>query len=173
VYEWADGKQPGLVMFGDAGLGKTALGVALLRQLAADCVGGMHQWNMVTHPDVIRGWESGEDPRMLAPCWFERFSHLLRLQRRQSWDEEGWFEQLQRDVRVLMLDDIGVDAGTPFRESFLLSHIDWMFDTKARLILTTNARPEHWKAAFGPRINDRLLDSRWFLKIPFSGPTLR
>jgi DNA replication protein DnaC len=122
---------------------------------------------------VIAAEANGEGRREPSPVWFESFSRLLRLQRRQSWDEQGWFDDLEQNVSVLMLDDVGVDAGTPFRESFLLQHIEWMFSAKASLILTLNAAPEEWKMLLGPRINDRLLDSRWFLKVPLTGPTLR
>lgn len=167
-------RRGGLILHGDPGLGKTVLGVCALRSLAAQGYGSTFQWNMVTAPGVRRGVESGEEDEELAPCWFEHFSTLLALHRRERWDEQGWFERLDEHVSALMLDDIGVDAGTPYRESFLLRHIEWMFRSRSRaLILTLNAPPTAWSTLLGQRIADRLLDSRWFVRVALVGESLR
>src|SRR5216684_8516925 len=108
--EWlSDPDRRSLVMYGRPGRGKTGLGLGLLRELAARGVGSMFAWNIVTSPQLRARVASGEYPEKPSPCWFERWSRLLALQKRTKWDEEGWFEQLEERVTVLMLDDVGVD----------------------------------------------------------------
>jgi DNA replication protein DnaC len=166
--------QRSVVLYGPPGSGKTGLGVCALRALARAAVGSTFQWNMSTSPGVRAAVESGEDQAEPSPCWFERWSRLLALYRRERWDEEGWFEQLERAVTVLMLDDIGVDAGTPFRESFLLRHIEWALDRGRSLVLTLNAPPPRWSEVLGERAADRLQDSRWFRAVALNfGKSLR
>ncbi len=163
----------GLVLYGPVGTGKTGVGVSALRILARSGVGSTFQWNMVTSPGVRAAVDSGDDRGEPSPCWFESWSRLLSLYRRETWDEQGWFDKLKDCVDVLMLDDIGVDVGTPYRESFLLRHVEWSYSAGRSLILTLNSPPADWSKAIGERAADRLQDKRWFLRVPFSGKSLR
>lgn len=98
-----------LVLWGAQGVGKTALGIAVLRALAFAGDGSVFQWNVLTRPDQLPlGRGERPDP---SPVWFERWSNLLALNRRQDWDEVGWFDQLD-DVTALMLDDVNTETGT-------------------------------------------------------------
>jgi hypothetical protein len=164
----------GVVLYGPAGTGKTGLAVCVLRDLAAVGFGDTLLWNLATAPGVRAAVLSGDDPEEPSPCWFERFSRLLALRRREQWDEAGWFEQLEQRVSALVLDDVGVDAGTPYRESFLLQHVEWAQDRRGRaLVITLNPPPAKWEEVLGERIADRLLDPRWFLKVQLGGASLR
>jgi len=160
-----------LVLYGAQGTGKTGLGVALLRQFAEAGAGDLFQWNVLTAPDQAAP-ESGECP-FPAPCWFERWSRLLARNRREHWDEEGWFEQLE-DVAVLMLDDVGAETGTQYRQALLLRHLEWAEDRRGRrLILTLNDPPSQWEAVVGERAADRMLERRRFLAVSVPGESLR
>ena len=160
-----------LVLYGAQGTGKTALGVAALRRFAAAGVGSQFQWNVLTAPDQAP-LERGERPDP-SPVWFERWSNLLALNRRQDWDEAGWFEQLG-DVTVLMLDDVGAETGTQYRQALLLRHLEWAEDRRGRrLVLTLNDSPSQWKRVLGERAADRMLERRRFLVVPVPGESLR
>lgn len=167
-------EQRNLLLCGKPGRGKTGLGIGLLRVLAERKVGSMFRWNLATAPGVRKAIAEGRSKEKPSPCWFERWPRLLSLQKRNSWDEEGWFELLDECTTVLMLDDIGIDAGTLFRESFLLRHIEWTEDKDGRaLILTLNVGTGAWGATFGERIVDRLLERRRFDIVELQGENLR
>jgi len=159
-----------VILYGGVGVGKTGLGVCLLRDRARAGVGSTFQWNMVTGPGLRAGVEAGDIKREPSPCWFESWPRLLALHRRDRWDEEGWFEQLE-GVASLMLDDVGVDAGTPYRESFLLRHLEWSVDRPGRsLVLTINDPVTAWRAVLGERAVDRVMD---FAYVHVAGESLR
>jgi DNA replication protein DnaC len=160
-----------IVLYGAQGAGKTGLGVALLRRFAEAGFGDLFQWNVLTKPDPLP-LELGETAEP-SPCWFERWSRLLARNRREHWDEEGWFEQLE-GVTVLMLDDVGAETGTQYRQALLLRHLEWAEDRRdRRLILTLNDPPSKWKDVLGERAADRLLEQRRFLSVPVPGRSLR
>lgn len=144
------------VLYGPPGSGKTGLAVGALRSLARLGVGSTFYWNMVTGPGNREAVASGEEQVRLSPCWFESWPRLLALHRRERWDEEGWFEQLEERVTVLVLDDVGVDAGTPYRESFLLRHVEWAAGHGRALILTLNDRSKDWGRVLGERVHSRI-----------------
>lgn len=143
-------------LYGPVGRGKTVLAVCALRAHARRGAGSTFYWNMVTGVGNRTAVERGDRAPRLAPCWFESWSRLLSLHRREKWDEEGWFEQLEERVSVLVLDDVGVDAGTPYRESFLLRHVEWASAPGRALILTVNDPPSAWDTVLGERIEARL-----------------
>lgn len=159
-----------IVLHGAQGVGKTGLGVCVLRSLASAGFGSLFQWNVLTTPGQKYEPDEKLEP---SPCWFERWSRLLARNRREHWDEEGWFDQLE-NVTVLMLDDIGVDTGTQYRQSFLLRHLEWAEDRRGRrLILTLNDPPKAWEKSLGERAADRMLEQRRFLTVHVPGGSLR
>lgn len=179
VMEWIDevgtAAQRSLVLYGEPGRGKTGLGIGALRRLARGNVGKTFRWNMNTNPLLLAKIEVGTfEQTHLSPCWFERWPRLLALQGRRNWDEASWFEKLEEDVACLMLDDISVDTGTAFRESFLIRHLEWSEDRLGRmLILTVNEYPAEWGRLYGARTADRLLEERRFKLVEVSGTSLR
>lgn len=178
VLDWLADESPerkSLVLCGEPGRGKTGLGIGVLREMARRNIGRTFRWNMATSPTLQAKIDAGTFKQThLAPCWFERWPRLLALQKRTKWDEESWFENLEEDTALLMLDDIGVDVGTPFRESFLLRHLEWAEDKRGRaLILTFNTEPMAWKTSFGERTFDRLTESRRFAIVKVTGERLR
>lgn len=169
-----DPRGASVVLWGTVGSGKTGLGSCALASLAALGAGSTFYWNMATGAGVAAAIAAGDLKRRPSPCWFESWSRLLSLYRRERFDEEGWFDQLEERVSVLMLDDVGVDTGTPFRESFLLRHVEWAADRAGRsLILTINAPPSEWLGALGARVADRLVDPARFSVVEVAGPSLR
>lgn len=165
---------PSVALWGPVGAGKTGLGIAALRALAAAGVGSAFYWNMVTGPGLRAAVDAGDAVARPSPCWYESWPRLLALHRRERWDEESWFDQLEERVAVLMLDDVGVDAGTAFRESFLLRHVEWAADRPGRsLVLTVNDRPADWVRTLGERLADRLLDASRFAVVEVPGASRR
>lgn len=163
-----------LALWGAVGSGKTGLGVCSLCALAEASAGSRFYWNMATGPGLRAAVAAGDAPRRPAPCWFESWPRLLALQRRVRWDEEEWFDQLEERVAVLMLDDVGVVAGTPFREALLLRHLEWAAEVDGRvLILTLNDPPASWPRVLGERVADRLVDPVRFVVVEVPGPSLR
>jgi DNA replication protein DnaC len=163
----------GLVLYGKPGRGKTGLGLGALKELARRGVGSRFEWNLQTDPYTLtpKGIEEMEP----SPCWFETWQRLLRNERRHKLDEEeGWFDMLEANVTVLMLDDVGVEAGTPFREGLLLQHIEWAEAKRNRaLIFTLNTPLVEWPDTFGERIAFRLNETRRFTVIEVNGGNLR
>ena len=162
-----------LVLWGRTGAGKTGLACCALRALAAAGWGSTFYWNLVTAPRPSAA-ASDEGRVRPSPCWFESWPRLLALHRRARWDEEAWFDLLEERVAALVLDDVGVDVGTPYRESFLLRHIEWASEVPRRvLVLTLNDPPSEWATVLGERNNDRLLDPSRFTAVSVDGPSLR
>ena len=162
-----------LVLYGAQGVGKTGLGIAVLRSFASAGFGDLFQWNVLTASGARDAAENGEECDDPSPVWFERWSRLLARNRREHWDEEGWFEQLER-VTVLMLDDVGAETGTQYRQSLLLRHLEWAEDRRGRrLILTLNDPPSKWGEALGERVADRMLERRRFLAVHVPGGSFR
>lgn len=101
-----------LYLYGDCGVGKTHLSVALARQIALD-----RQWK----PALI--------------CWTH---YLSRVQ--QSWHDgrvkvDG---RLIRDSRLLVLDDIDKKAGARWMLSYLYDIIDYRYIRQLPTIITAN-----------------------------------
>lgn len=170
----------GAVLYGPAGGGKTSLGIDALKFLARLGYGSTFYWNMVTAPGYDDPSEPGE-PQLPSPCWFISWATFLASLRPRG-NREGsvsfiseavWFADLEERVLALMLDDVDVDAGTPFRESLLLRHMEWATVPGRRLILTLNSPPARWGGIFGERIADRLADPARFTLVPVLGKSLR
>lgn len=163
-----------LVLYGKPGRGKTGLGIAILRYLASLGIGDRFEWNLSTGPELLKKVAAGEVEQEPSPVWFMRWQRLLAQERRQKLDTDGWFDKLDEFVTVLMLDDVGVEAGTKFREGLLLQHMEWAEDKRGRsLILTLNNPLALWPATFGERIADRLTEERRFMMVEVTGDNLR
>lgn len=168
----------GLVLFGPAGSGKTGLACCAAAALAGAGVGSRFQWNVVTSPAYVESMrhDDVDVDGELSPVWFERFSNVLAMGRGRGASLgtlELWVEAVHDVVSALVLDDVAVEAGTPFRESTLLRLVEWAFDRNRRLVLTLNASPVEWAATVGERVADRLLDASQFLTAGLSGRSLR
>jgi DNA replication protein DnaC len=133
----------------------------------------MFEWNMRTGPGNLAAVASGEMRQPPSPVWYESWPRLLAEYRRVGWNEPRWFTRLERRITVLMLDDIGLDTGTPYRESFLVRHIEWSYSAGRTLILTVNDPPEEWKRVLGERASDRLRDPKQFINVRVTQPSLR
>lgn len=163
-----------LILSGNIGRGKTGLGIGLLRELARRGAGDRFEWNLSTGPLLLKKIAAGEVEQEPSPIWFIRWQRLLAQERRQKLDENGWFDTLDENVTVLMIDDIGVETGTEFREGLLLQHLEWVEDKKGRtLILTVNINPTEWPRRLGVRIADRLIETRRFTLVKMDGENLR
>lgn len=177
VTTWLDfEKNPtsSLILSGIMGRGKTGLGIGILRELARRGVGDRFEWNLSTGPLLLKKIAAGEVEQEPSPVWFVRWQRLLAQERRQKLEEAGWFDLLDENVTVLMIDDIGVETGTSFREGLLLQHLEWVEDKKGRtLILTVNINPSEWQRLLGVRITDRLMESRRFTIVKVDGDNLR
>lgn len=164
----------GLVLYGKPGRGKTGLGVGVMKHLAKRGVGDRFEWNLSTGPALLKKIAAGEIEQEPSPVWFMRWQRLLAQERRQKLDEDGWFDKLDECVTVLMLDDVGVEAGTKFREGLLLQHIEWAEDKRGRsLILTLNTPLASWPSTFGERISGRLMEDRRFAMVEVNGDNFR
>jgi len=151
----AEHTPPGLLLYGDAGSGKTGLSCAALLELAERGFGKMWEWNMATITPVH---DSGDTPDP-TPCWFLQWSEFLQSQRRTDLNKPSWMDLRNEHVSALLLDDIDVEAGTPFRETETLSQLEWSRYKRGRaLIVTCNIGPERWEEMLGARIDRRLRD---------------
>ncbi len=101
-----------LYLYGDYGLGKTHIGVALTRQITLD-----------------RQWE---------PALFRWSEHCSLLQ--QSWDDANskvnW--NFTREARILFLDDIDKTVGTPWTLKKLFDAIDYRCTFNLPTIIAAN-----------------------------------
>lgn len=134
------GQLPVFALFGVTGQGKTLAAVWAARELLTR----MPLDSMATGQST-------------TPALFEPATKLSRLGSYNAADRE-WFERLLR-VRVLVLDDLGVEM----LGSATAPHIDELIDTRInfcrRTIFTTNLTTTAFKARYGDRIADRLRQS--------------
>ena len=146
---------PRLVLWGPTGTGKTGLACGALRVAAEAGTGNRERWNIATAPVIHPEEEPEWSP---VPVWFEMWRGLRdRLRRSRGPDDP--LAVLRERVMLLVIDDIDVDAMTPWKESIVLSLLD---DAPAMcgLVLTMNVAPDRWAEHFGERIADRLLAPR-------------
>lgn len=140
----------GLVIYGDAGTGKTFLAAAIGRELAARL--GRRHW----------------------PVWRE--VHRLAQQLR---DEIGNTESPTRRVRdslvdpdrVLILDDLGAERDSDFLAEQLEAVIIRRYDDCLPLLVTTNLSLEDIKSRYGARVYSRLFEMADLVQL--TGPDRR
>jgi len=130
---YADGPSGTIFLYGDNDHGKSHLGIAILRDL---CLQGFS----------------------VAYC------HVPRLFREisQSYDsktarKERWFIERYGRAEFLLLDDIGAEYMTPFKESLLYQILDEQV-TKAetRMAVTSNFDLEQIEKSYSGRISTRI-----------------
>jgi len=179
VLAWAAEREPrGLILYGAGSRGKTGLGISILRSLVTPTpLPGerLEQWNMMTIPLLPGASMEGITPDYIgAPCHFVQWDRVLEKYRRERFDQTAWFDGLNTDIDVLMIDDVSAEKVSAYKESFLLRHIEWPFEKKGRaLILTMNTHPSKWPDVFGDRTTARLLNPKWFLAYEVKGTGLR
>lgn len=169
----------GLLLFGNAGTGKSGLGISALREMIEKGVGSSYYWLLTSGKKTIREVEAGEMRRRPAPVMFESWSSLIRrLQHAMAGKDDDpvteyeLIREYQDRCSCLMLDDIDVGALTPFREALLLVFLAWVEESDRRLILTMNRAPEDAASHLGERVIDRITGTD-FLKVKMSGASLR
>lgn len=95
------------------------------------------------------------------------FLDLLR-----SGYDSGDYERLlgaAKNVRVLVLDDLGSEKGTEWGQEKLFQVIDYRYRELMPLVLSSNVNP----ATFPGRLADRLCDERWSLRVHINAPSYR
>jgi len=112
--EFPTGKQPGLLLVGEPGTGKTHLAVAALRILLSRGFEGL----FFDYQNLLDRIRSGFDP---ASGSAEREAYRFAL-----------------DAEVLLLDDLGAHRVTEWVEDTVTSIITWRCNNRKPLIATTN-----------------------------------
>lgn len=175
----------GVVLHGGAGLGKTGVASCIVRDAAIRQVGARGWWSLATSPAALVGVAAGEFRRRPAPASFYRWRDLKSLLDRAKagstpWDESPPLtaEKVLREVEgrcvVLALDDVDVDAPTPWKEEVLLRLLE-LPSSGARLVLTLNVNPAAADGItkLGERVVDRLMDPALFARFHLSGDSIR
>lgn len=187
LQKWSmgQGHLRGVLLHGGAGIGKTGMTCSIIREAAEAGTGRMWAWNLATAPKVVAAVISGDFRRRPAPAIFYRWRDLKSLLDRAKvgqtpWDEmppltaEKVLQEIDDRCSVLALDDIDVDALTPWKEEILLRLLDLPL-SGCRVIITMNANPASQEgiARLGERIVDRLMDPQLFVRFHLTGDSIR
>ena len=186
--DWGRAPAPGrwgLLLHGAPGLGKTVAACCMIRDAAERRVGSAGAWVMVTAPRTQEAVVAGAFRQRPAPAQFYRWRDLkARLDAAKTgalpWAEEPpltadkLLGEIEGRCAVLVLDDVDVDAHTPWKEEVLLRLLEIPLRGR-RLILTTNLLQDRMQARdrLGERVVDRLMDPSVFARVQFSGESLR
>lgn len=175
----------GLLLHGSPGLGKTVAACCVVRDAAERRVGSAGAWTVVTSPRVEEAIAAGAFRRRPAPAQFCRWRDLKALLDAAKTGALPWSEEppltaekvlgeIEGRCVVLALDDIDVDAHTPWKEEVLLRLLEIPL-RRARLVLTTNLLQDLGRARdrLGERVVDRLMDSSVWAHVRFAGESLR
>lgn len=182
VKQWARSSETasrGLLLFGNAGTGKTGLGVAALREMVAKGDGSAYYWMLASSEKTLADVKAGDMRRRPAPVAYEswssmirRFQHAATGREADDVSEYDLIREYGERCSCLMLDDIDVGQMTPFREAILLVFLAWVEESDRRLILTMNRGPAEAASVLGDRVVDRITGSD-FLKVKMAGDSLR
>lgn len=131
-------KQHFLVWCGNKGIGKTHLGAALV------------DW-------AIKNFNSYRK---------HKESELQKKVRAAMAEEKGdYFDYLKFEIDddLLMIDDIGRDGWSPFREELLIETIDQRYNSMKPTIFTSNLSRADFEEKYHERIADRLFAKENFV----------
>ncbi len=169
----------GLLLFGNAGTGKSGLGIAALREMIEKDFGSAYYWMLTAGAKTLMDVKEGDMRRRPAPVTYESWSSMIRRFQNaavgRGADDVTEYEMIREygdRCSCLMLDDIDVGQMTPFREAILLVFLAWVEESDRRLIVTMNRTPEDAASVLGDRVVDRIT-GRDFLKVKMSGVSLR
>ena len=102
-------------------------------------------------------------------------NQLLNLANEKILDDQGYYLWL-RDIRetgLLVLDDLGQQRHTDFRDEVLKDIIHHRYQLKEPTIITTNLPPRDLEQTLHPATASRLLDASESLRIPLEVPSYR
>jgi DNA replication protein DnaC len=176
-----------LILYGEPGGGKTAIGGAILKEYARRGLGmddnhpggALDQWNACTgFTTETGGWVP--QPAPVSFFTWERacreWRRRLRPTRRPLDDMDEYRDHEFLDwitackVQLLMLDDVDSGTFTPERSEFFHALMDeWEPFKERSLILTINHKPDKWPELFGERDASRLLSPERFRCVHISG----
>lgn len=148
VTDWlASGEPQGraVVLYGSVGTGKTGLAIAALREL--HLAGKRVRYGTV--PDLLDG---------------------LRPKRDEQKYDEVSMHDLQR-IRVLLMDDIGVEKATEWQAETIYKIINGRYERELPTIVTTNVKLPDLRNRIGERAMSRLTDDAVFVHV--NGQDLR
>jgi DNA replication protein DnaC len=128
-----------LLLIGPFGTGKTHLCAAIANELLARGIATM----FLTVPDLLD---------MMSANNFAAYDRVMNDVKR---------------VRVLILDDLGVEQETGWKSEKVYQVLNHRYNTRQPLVISTNYAPN----AFDPRIADRLLDHAWAYRAYIQGLT--
>lgn len=87
-----------------------------------------------------------------------------------KWGSSTYFLNSLKEVRILFIDDFGIDRGTERMERDYYDLLDGRWEEELATVITTNLTPAQIERAYGQRIFSRLKDFKW---INFLGNDLR
>jgi DNA replication protein DnaC len=125
-----------LVIYGPTGNGKSHLAAAIANQLL----------------------EKRKMPTLFltVPDFLESLRQQVReSQAGRTGDGYGTLMQVAREVEVLILDDLGAQAITPWAEEVLFRLLDYRYQAELPTVVITNLRPEDLPARLYSRLVDR------------------
>lgn len=145
VMKYAASPSGWLILHGGYGVGKTHLAAAV----AHECISRNEYIIFTTVPDLL-----------------DHLRSSYAADAETSYDQR--FEQM-RNVRILVLDDLGTESGTEWAQEKLYQLIDHRYNNKLPTIITTNLP----LAGIEPRISSRMLDVNLSLVLSINVPDFR
>jgi hypothetical protein len=185
---WVEGSrrvQPGVVLYGAPGTGKTGLAIAAIHAGAEAPVGRPSDWYLATFERMRRLIAQGTHREPVAPVWYESWPHLRdRLEIADRGEglalpfEPPWIRQrlvgelVHRDCHLLAIDDIDSDPASWLKEETLIALVERPLHG-LRVLVTMTQYPEQVRDRLGARVVDRLMDRASFARVPLKGRSLR
>lgn len=139
----------GLLLFGQPGIGKTTVALALIQEMLTKF--------------SLDAFASSPEKVLLKPCYFTTFNDVLDIKGRTMSDESSEIDTLLWDgilgecqddsynIRVLIVDDVGKEhASLSGWQRNLLHHVlRTRFNNGLPTIVTTNIALEKWNGLYG------------------------
>lgn len=175
----------GLFLFGPPGVGKTAVCVLSIRARIAylathgipvqlQSERGINRWAL-DEPAAARlvAAVTGETPA-IGELWYERWPAVSRRLLQCPPDVRARAEWHLLDIAdLLCLDEIGAGAPTDAREALLSELVERPLRYLPTIVCMNATSPTAVVAAVGPRVADRLFDSRYYRVVALTGASRR
>lgn len=152
----------GLVLFGNRGSGKTYIAASIINEYNKNESVRESALN-----EVIKTQKKGFiDLDISSRCRFVKEREILSLYEKHSFKDEKTLLDEFKNIRILVIDDVGSTFGDSKRiSSDLFDFFDYRYSQRLSTIMTTNLSKEELQSYLGERTFDRLKSCCHFISL--------